>query len=256
MRLSNQMEENQKNIKLRVIIALTGDNFSQAFLLSWTEALYTLINSNRYQIIISNGKSSFVPFARMQTLGLNVLRGKNQKPFEGLDYDIYVTIDSDIIFTPNQLIELIECAQIHPVVGGYYMMQNNSNFATVKEWDTSYFLKNGTFEFLKATDLEPFIKEYQKQLTELQNTTFIPPPQFIKVAYTGLGFFACRKQVFDKLTYPFFNQDLQYLKGEDGKEIIDMCSEDVAFCKNIQAAGFDIMLNTRLRVGHEKRMIL
>jgi hypothetical protein len=43
---------------------------------------------------------------------------------------------------------------------------------------------------------------------------------------------------------------------KEGVELVDMCSEDVAFCKNIEDAGFDIMLNTRLRVGHEKSVIL
>jgi hypothetical protein len=59
---------------------------SQAFLLSWTQALHVLISSNRYDIIVSPGKSSFVSFARMQTLGLDVRRGKAQKPFNGEKY--------------------------------------------------------------------------------------------------------------------------------------------------------------------------
>jgi hypothetical protein len=43
----------------------------------------------------------------MKTLGLDVLRGADQKPFGGqVDYDIWLTIDSDIVFTPEQLIEL------------------------------------------------------------------------------------------------------------------------------------------------------
>ena len=48
----------------------------------------------------------------------------------------------------------------------------------------------------------------------------------------------------------------QRIRGKDGVELVDMCSEDVAFCKNIEDAGFDIMLNTRLRVGHEKSVVL
>jgi len=44
----------------------------------------------------------------MQTFGYNTLNGKDQKPFQGQDYDVFVTLDSDIIFSPEQLIELIE----------------------------------------------------------------------------------------------------------------------------------------------------
>ena len=41
----------------------------------------------------------------MQTLGLDVLRGVQQKPFNNLDFDVWVTIDSDVIFSPQQLID-------------------------------------------------------------------------------------------------------------------------------------------------------
>ncbi len=46
------------------------------------------------------------------------------------------------------------------------------------------------------------------------------------------------------------------MEGEDGKLIRDMCSEDVAFCKNITEAGYDITVNSRMRVGHEKTLVI
>jgi hypothetical protein len=47
-------------------------------------------------------------FSRMKTLGLDVLRGADQKPFGGqVDYDVWLTIDSDIVFTPEQIVELL-----------------------------------------------------------------------------------------------------------------------------------------------------
>jgi hypothetical protein len=68
-----------------------------------------------------NDYSSFVPFARMKTLGLDVLRGSEQKPFDGnVNYDVWVTIDSDMFFIPEQIIELIEDTDKHPVVSGVY----------------------------------------------------------------------------------------------------------------------------------------
>ena len=127
-----QQEQQEQPKKLKVIIGLPGDHFSQAFLLAWTNTIYTLISSNRYDLKISPGKSSFVPFARMHTLGLDVLRGKAQKAFHTESYDVFVSIDSDVVFSAVQLIELIECTKVHPVVSGYYMMQDNKNFAVVK----------------------------------------------------------------------------------------------------------------------------
>ena len=253
----------QEKKKKRVIIGLPGDRFSQAFLLSWTETLVALLNSGRYDVIVSPGKSSFVSFARMQTLGLDVLRGKGQKPFNGSEYDVFVSIDSDIVFSPVQLIELIECVEIHPVVSGYYMMANNKHYAVVKEWNKSHFAEHGTFSFLEPKDLEGDLKACAAELEERKRATEakeelkpLSAPKFIKVSYAGLGFFACRKEVLDELSYPYFNRELQRIRGKDGVELVDMCSEDVAFCKNIEDAGYDVMLNTRLRVGHEKSVVL
>lgn len=249
--------------KKRVIIGLPGDHFSQSFLLSWTQALHILISSNRYDIVVSPGKSSFVPFARMQTLGLDVRRGKNQKPFNGEPYDVYVSLDSDTVFSAAQLIELIECTKLHPVVSGYYMMANNKQFAVVKDWNKEFFAKNGTFQFLEPKDTEAAMKKFLDELDERKaaeeakkESKPISDPDFVKVSYAGMGFFACRKEVLDDLQYPYFNRELQRIRGSDGVEMVDMCSEDVAFCKNIEDAGYDIMLNTRLRVGHEKSVVL
>ena len=249
--------------KKRIIIGLPGDHFSQSFLLSWTQALHILISSNRYDVVVSPGKSSFVPFARMQTLGLDVRRGKNQKPFNGEPYDVYVSLDSDTVFSAAQLIELIECTKLHPVVSGYYMMANNKQFAVVKDWNKEFFAKNGTFQFLEPKDTEAAMKKFVDELEERKAAEEakkepkpISDPDFVKVSYAGMGFFACRKEVLDDLQYPYFNRELQRIRGSDGVEMVDMCSEDVAFCKNIEDAGYDIMLNTRLRVGHEKSVVL
>lgn len=260
---AQQGQAQQEQKKLKVIIGLPGDHFSQAFLLSWTNTIYTLVSSNRYDIKISPGKSSFVPFARMHTLGLDVLRGKSQKAFHNEAYDVFVSIDSDVVFSPIQLIELIECTKLHPVVSGYYMMQNNKDFAVVKEWNKSHFAEHGVFKFLQPKDTEEDMKKFSAELEERKKAEDekkdpgqLSNPNFLKVSYAGMGFFACRKEVLDALAYPFFNRELQRMRGKDGVELVDMCSEDVAFCKNIEDAGFDIMLNTRLRVGHEKSVVL
>jgi hypothetical protein len=80
--------------------------------------------------------------------------------------------------------------------------------------------------------------------------------KYTPVAYNGMGFFACRKEVLEKLTYPYFSYPLIEIEAEDGKILRDMCSEDVAFCKNVIDAGFDIVVNTDLIVGHEKTLVI
>jgi hypothetical protein len=224
--------------KKKVILAIPGDNFSSKFLIAWTSALNVIWEKQLYDLIISPGVSSYVTFARMQTLGLDVMRGIQQKPFNNLDFDVWVSIDSDVIFTPEQLIELIESTDIHPVVSGMYRMSDLTHYAIVKEWNTDYFLKNGSFEFLTP--------DYIQKWKEETGLKYLP------VNYAGLGFFAMKRDVLRRMTYPYFNSELQEIIGDDGLILRDICSEDVSFCKNIQKLGVPIVVNTDIRVGHNK----
>jgi len=215
----------------KVIIALPGRTFSGGFMVNLLETVQTLKSKN-YTVMIINEYSSYVTYSRMKTLGLDVLRGADQKPFGGkVDYDVWVTIDSDIRFTPEQMIELIEDTNKYPVVSGLYRMEDLKHYACVKEWDTKYFKTNGSFEFMKSDE---DIKD-----------------KYISVAYNGMGFFACRKGVIEKLKYPYFSYPLIEIDG-----LRDTCSEDVSFCKNLTDAGFEIIVNTSLRVGHEKTLVI
>lgn len=233
--------------KKTVVLALPGRTFSDNFVISLVQSLYALWNSNKYNVVISPAYSSFVPFSRMKTLGLNVLRGADQKPFPNLAYDFWVTIDSDIVFTPSQLVELLDNAEQHPVVSGLYRM-TDGNFACVKNWDTEFFKKNGTFQFLNPREVE-----------EYRNTTGL---KFLEVAYNGMGFMCVRRDALEAIKYPYFFralEDIRPAEGSEGSEaqvIRDMCSEDVAFCKNLAEAGFPVQVNLGLVVGHEKPIVI
>ena len=71
-----------------------------------------------------------------------------------------------------------------------------------------------------------------------------------------MGFMAVKKEVFDKISYPYFDSELEVIECDDGKIIKDICSEDVAFSKNINKSGYQIMINTNIRVGHIKPLII
>jgi hypothetical protein len=228
--------------KKKVIIALPGDNFSSKFLVSWSNALAALWMSDKYEVAVAPATGSYVTFVRMQTLGLDVKRGVTQKPFNGDDFDIWVSIDSDVIFNPEHLTELLDATEKHPVVAGVYRMADLEHFAVVKTWDTNYFAKNGTFEFLKQDDLNKWKTE-----TGLK---------YMPINYTGMGFLACRKEVLDKLTYPYFNGELREIVSDNGIIMKDISSEDVNFCQNIIKAGFEIVINVDLRVGHLKSLVI
>jgi hypothetical protein len=229
------MHKNQTMKK--VVVALPGRTYSGSFLMNWSQTLMELTRKG-YQVVLVNEYSSFVSFSRMKTLGLSVTRGATQVPFDGqLDYDVWLTIDSDIIFTPAQVIELIEDTDTHPVVSGLYRMEDLKHYAAVETWDLEYFKKHGTFQFIEVESLDTSEK-------------------YKKVAYNGMGFFACRKGVIENLKYPYFSYPLIEIEAENGKLLRDMCSEDVAFCKNLKDAGYRVVVNTSLRVGHEKTLVI
>ena len=111
------------------------------------------MKSRGYEIVMTNEYSSYVTFSRMKTLGLDVLKGANQSPFDGkLDYDVWLTIDSDIVFTPEQVIELVDNTEKYPVVSGLYRMEDLTHYACVKEWNVDYFKKMGSFQFAQIDD--------------------------------------------------------------------------------------------------------
>jgi len=228
--------------KKKVIIAVPGDNFSSKFLINWTNTIITLWSSQKYDVAIAAGTGSFVPYVRMQTLGLDTKRGKDQKPFNGDNYDIWLTIDSDIMFTSEQVLRLLDATEKHPVVSGIYRMTDLEHFATVKSYDNSFFVENGKYEYLT--------NEYIEKWKSDTESTFMP------VAYSGMGFMACRKEVLEKLSYPYFQSNVREISGKNGDVLIDLPSEDMAFCQNITQAGYEIVLDTGLRVGHSKQMMI
>jgi hypothetical protein len=226
------MEPPKKN----VIIAFPGKEFSGTFLMQWSESLLKLTQLG-YKIALTCDYSAYIPFTRMMTLGLDTMRGNEQKPFDGkVEYDVWVTIDSDIIFTPKHLIELIEDTDKYPVISGMYKMSNSKYIAAVKEWNLAHFIKNGVYEFIDPETFDKDLKHHE-------------------VAYVGMGFMACTREVLEKIEYPYFNYPTEELEV-DGKTISQIFSEDVSFSKRVTDAGYKIVINTDLRVGHEKKLIM
>ena len=226
------MEPPKKN----VIIAFPGKEFSGTFLMQWSESLLKLTQLG-YKIALTSDYSAYIPFTRMMTLGLDTMRGNEQKPFDGkVEYDVWVTIDSDVIFTPKHLIELIEDTDKYPVISGMYRMSNSKYIAAVREWNLAHFIKNGVYEFIDPETLDKDVKHHE-------------------VAYVGMGFMACTREVLEKIEYPYFNYPTEELEV-DGKTISQVFSEDVSFSKRVTDAGYKIVINTDLRVGHEKKLIM
>ena len=213
-----------------ILFAIPGREFSGNFLNCWTDTLLKCIK-NGINPMLSNKYSSMVSYARCLCLGADVRRGVNQAPYDGkIDYDYIMWIDSDIVFSFEQIQKLISYDK--DIVSGIYKTENGENFACVKDWDQNYYKKNGSFYFLQRKDV-------------------LNRHGLMEVDYNGMGFMLIKKGVFEKVKYHWFCQ----LKKQIG-DLEDYCSEDVAFCHLAQEAGFKIYIDPEIIVGHEKMRIL
>ena len=218
----------------RIVFCLPGREYSREFLLAWSDLLMQA-SAKGHQCMISQQYSSVVHFARAKCLGGDVLKGPDQKPFQGqIEYDAMMWIDSDIVFKPEDFFRILESP--HDVTAGLYMMEDLTHMAAVKEWNQDFFAKNGSFKFLRPDDI-------------------VGAPEYMEVAYAGMGWMLIRKGAVEDIKYPWFRSELNTMwDGE--KMLIDLCSEDVSFCNALKAAGHPIHIDTKLRVGHQKKMIL
>ena len=216
---------------MKVVFCLPGRSFSNSFLQSWTNLLQYL---PKYGIepILSNEYDSVVYYVRNKCLGGSSIRGVNQKPFNGkLEYDYLMWIDSDMVFTVNDFIGLLNMNK--DIASGIYKTSDNHHYATVEKWDKSYYTKFGAFQFLSD---------------ELINERIEP----FEVDYTGLGWMLVKRGVFESLQFPWFRPEWE----DFGNGIKEFTSEDVGFCKNIKKQGFKIFVNPNIKIGHEKSCIL
>jgi len=223
-----------KNKPIKIIFCLPGNHFSGKFLDCWTD-LITLCSSKNIQFGVSRRESCNIYYVRNMCLGGDTLRGINQVPFNGkVDYDYLMWIDSDQIFLPDHFFNLLDKAisQNLNILSGLYLMENGKQFATVKNWDEKYFLKNGHFRFMTFDDFKNKVNP-------------------IEVSYTGFGFMLIKKGVFESMKYPWFKP----IKQNIG-DLTEFTMEDVSFCLKAKELNYKIHIDPTIIVGHEKRVVL
>lgn len=221
----------------RVILGLVGTECSTTFLIQWSETILEL-SKQGYSIGVSTGISKNPLNARILSLGCETLYGKEQKPFNGnSDYDVFISIDTDIIFTPKHVIELIEDTDKYPIIAGVRRMGNTKTMSFRLVDDQESFKKRGGYEFIDIESINP-------------NKKHTP------VKHTELGIFACTREVFEKLEYPYFTHQTVEIPGGDDKTLLHVPTESEAFCMNANAAGITVHVNTDVRVGQELKTIL
>lgn len=211
---------------------MPGNRFSDKFLQSWTELLIWC-GRNNINPLTSYAYDSNVYYVRARCLGASVDRGEYQIPFNGtIKYDYIMWIDSDMVFHPSHLEQLLELNT--DVATGIYKTADQETYATVEKWDTEQYKKEDKFHFLTPDD----VRRYRASV--------------IEVDYSGMGWMLMKKGVVENLKYPWFAP----VWIDVGNNMKVFSSEDVAFCQRIREAGYKIMANTNVVIGHEKSYVL
>ena len=153
-----------------------------------------------------------------------------------MDYQLW--IDSDIVFDTTKFWQLCDMALAEDgtekeIVSGWYCTEDGKTTSCAHWLEEEDFRKSGGV--MNHETLESISKR-RKPFT---------------VDYIGFGWCMIKKGVFEhgEMKYPWFAPKMQ--EFESG-EVQDMCGEDVSFCLDAIAAGFDIWVDPRIRVGHEK----
>ena len=182
-----------------------------------------------------------VNFARCKCLGANVLRGADQKPWDGkLQYDYQLWIDNDIVFNVDKFWQLADLAipaegDERKIAAGWYATEDGHTTSVAHWLEEEDFRKNGGV--MNHETVESMGK---------RNKPFT-------VDYTGFGWVLIKKGVFEDMEYPWFAPKMQVF--ESGA-VQDMCGEDVSFCLDAKESGIETWCDPRIRVGHEKMRVI
>ena len=219
----------------KIVFCLPGRGCSYTFLKNFVQLCFDLVQSGA-AIQISQDYSSMVNFARCKVLGANVLRGKNQVPWDGkLEYDYQLWIDNDIVFNTESFWRLYQLGMEKEIAAGWYATEDGHTTSVAHWLDEEGFKAN---KGVMNHETVETISKKRKPFT---------------VDYTGFGWVLIKKGVFENLEYPWFAPQMQVF--ESG-EVQDMCGEDVSFCLDAKKQGLEIWCDPRIRVGHEKTRVI
>lgn len=211
---------------VNLIIATPGHSVYAGYLRSLLAATAEL-NKRNIVWAFSQEYSSHVADAREMTLnGDNQNSITESRPFKGsITYDKILWIDSDIIFTPEDVIKAYESP--YDVVAGAYMLASGEVVVYDKLFGPAHTMQ----EVLAMTEPK-------------------------RVFGAGMGFFCMKSGIFEKMSRPWF-QSVLGTHVQDGEEFtFPIMGEDLSLCKRINDLGFEIWLDPSIKLIHHKTVKL
>lgn len=211
---------------VNLIIATPGHSVMRSYLKS---LLLTIEELNKREIswMFTSEYSSHVGDAREITLnGGSPGSPTDSRPMHGqISYDKILWIDSDIKFTPEDVIKAYE-SEYEIVVG-------------------AYLLGDGSVVAHKELMGAPYSYDQVLKMKEP-----------VQIWGGGMGFMAVKSGVFESLSRPWFQSVKAKVDWEDGVLDFPIMGEDLSFCHRAGEAGFEIWLDPSIKLEHNKVMKL
>lgn len=159
--------------------------------------------------------------------GRNVLvsqdRNEEVKQTVAEDFDFYLYVDSDVDgFEFGQVEKLLSYNL--PIVSGAYIDRK----------DQECFCAGGF----------PDPPKHRGEFVKCSTKGLIP------VDWVGAGFLLIRRDVFETLSFPWFEFTQFPYKGENGASCVMPEAEDISFCRKARDAGYEIYLDCDCQVNH------
>jgi hypothetical protein len=217
---------------MKVFFCLPGKSFTGHFLESWSKTLqYCFLNG--IEVVMRRKYSSDIYQCRNDCLlAGNPKPWAEMRPFDGADYDYIMWIDSDMVWEPRDIVRLL--SHDVDIVSGVAPIGTDMRAA----------LGN----FGHDEDGLPCL-----QYVYAPNVDKVPVDDkgLFEVHYAGGAFLCVKHSVYERMGYPWFA--MRYAE-HDGKMLTT--SEDVGWCIGARLAGHRIMVDPKVKVGHEKSVIV
>jgi hypothetical protein len=213
---------------VNLLILTPGYSMHREYVKSLLATIHTL-NEKKITWAYNNDYASHVANARETTLsGTRQNSMLETRPLSGkITYDKMLWIDSDISWTPEDVIKLYESDK--DIISGAYLL--GDGFATV-------------------------YKEQFKPGYSYEEVLKMDKPS--KIEGCGFGFLCVKSGVFESLSRPWFQSVNCDIKNEETGEIFNMpiTGEDIAWCIRVRNQGYDIWFDPTVRLNHHKSMKL
>jgi hypothetical protein len=223
-----EVSPEEAKTKERIIIkfCVPGTEFSSKFLKCYTD-LFQWAKGTNIDFHFINAEGSNIHHVRESLLLCDINGHSGQVPFNGEPYHYVLFVDSDQIFTPQDVDKLL-IANKDVICGAIKMHDGNYSQGWYNE---NYYAQTGSTYRIIPEMLDSFDHPF-------------------RVTLLGCGFTLIKKGVIERIKFPYFRQ-VDHPAPRCG-----YLGEDMSFFTRLIKAGTECYLHPKVKIGHEKMFVI